>query len=245
MNQNSKVLRLMLLTGVLVGLALCLAWVVQASPRSDAGAVALPGAQGVNAGGALSVDKERDGTGSVQAGWRINYNITISNTSAITVHNVLVTDTLPAGVHTYDIITEPAGVYTNGLVIWTLGDLGPEQERVLKIGLTTYSNVHGVITNQALATDAEGDTASDSRPVTIVEGPPPSNTPTHTPTPTRTSTPTATATATATPTATLEPTNTSTPEPTPTATETPLPTATPTATPVPPSKHWLGLILKP
>lgn len=161
------------------------------------------------------------------ASWNWDYAITVTNTTASDLSNVVLTDTLPA--HTY-LIALPAGsvLNPNGSVTWSLGTLPPGATQTLRLELRTFSYVRGLITNTVTATFDGGLPVTAYDTTTIVEPPATATyTPSPTYTPTRTSTPTSTPTATSTPT----PTNTPLPTETPTATATPLPTETPTALP--------------
>lgn len=160
------------------------------------------------------------------ASWNWDYAITVTNTTASDLSNVVLTDTLPA--HTY-LVAIPAGSVRNpdGSVTWSLGALPPGATQTLRLELRTFSYVRGLITNTVTATFDGGLPVTAYDTTTIVEPP---ATATYTPSPTHTPTPTPTPTST--PTATSTPTSTNTPPTeTPTATATPLPTETPTSPP--------------
>jgi len=157
-----------------------------------------------------------DGRDEWYAGWNWDYTISLTRSLSITALDVLVTDTLPAGVYA---IAVPDGAVENedGSITWSLGDLAPGATRQLSLWVRTLTTVRGPITNTVTVSSALEPPQSASDTTTIVAPPAP------------------TATATATP--------TSTPEPTvPPTTIPPTLDAPPTASPW--RGGWLPVILK-
>ena len=164
----------------------------------------------------LAISKA-DRNDPVPATWNIYYTIHITNTSTLSLTNVLVTDTIPSG--TYFVAADGHGIYANGIVTWTIASLVSGSPLTLHLTLGTPFTLRGVVTNTVAASVAGSRPVTDTETTTITAPPPPPPTYTPTPTPTYTATPTPTHTPTATPTSTA------------TATPTETPTATPTATP--------------
>lgn len=146
------------------------------------------------------------------AGWRLTYQIRITNTAAITLTNVVITDTLPPEMLFVSASHSP--VLLPGQVVWYQAVLPPDQSVLFRLEVRSVSTARGWVTN-TVAVEALGTVVTDTARTLLVAAP--TATPTHTPT------------RTATPTVTNTPTNT----PTETPTETPTPTPTPTETPGP------------
>ena len=180
------------------------------------------------------VAHKTDGLERWYAGWNYRYTIVVTNTGPVAAENLIVTDTLPAGVMATSL---PTGAVRGegGAIRWSPGLLGAGQALTLTLPVRTFSNVRGTVINAVVAT-CEGDVLASASDVTVIMAPP-TVVPTATVTPTATSTPTPrpSATATATPSATVTATSTFTPRPSAMATVTPSATvtATPTATATP------------
>jgi uncharacterized repeat protein (TIGR01451 family) len=193
-------------------------------------------------GAGLSVSKV-DLRDPVYAGDKVRYTITVANTGASTLDNVLVTDGMPTGTYFAPGGANAGWVYAGGAVSRSLGALAVGASQALYLELHTGSAVRGFITNTVTVRADGSAPVSASASTRILPAPTPTRTQTATPTPTSTATPTPTQTATptetATPTASATPTATETASPTVTATfsdtETPTPenTSTPMATATP------------
>ncbi len=168
------------------------------------------------------------------AGGVLVYTLTASNLSANPAYEVIVSDTLPAGLApiTQTWTAPVTGCATAaGTIQCRIGVLPPASGTVLTFTVDISPTLSGLITNTAAITAANldvDDSNNTATQTTLVEPAAPSPTPTatETPTPTDTTTPTPTDTETPTPTSTAAPTDTETPTPTPTVTETPTPTPT-------------------
>ncbi len=120
------------------------------------------------------------------ATWRIRWTIYVTNTTGAVATNVIVTDTLPAGIALYSVQTNPAASAVSGpTVVWVIPTLGSGESVQLEISAVTFSSVRGVITNQVAASHDGAPAALGEQQTTITEPPPqPTATPTPTPTPT-------------------------------------------------------------
>jgi uncharacterized repeat protein (TIGR01451 family) len=198
-------------------------------------AVARPRAAAAQ-GSSLSVTKV-DLRDPVYAGDKVRYAITVANSGASALTNVLVTDGLPTGTYFAPGGGNAGWVYAGGAVSRSLGSLDVGVSQALYLELHTGSAVRGSITNTVTVRADGVPPVSASAGTRILPPPTPTRTQTATPTPTSTATPTPTQTATptrtATPTASATSTATETTTPTDTETPTPTGTSTPTATATP------------
>lgn len=166
---------------------------------------------------ALSVDKKH-WLENRRPGYSQRYEITISNTSALTLTDILVVDSLSDWFRFQD-TTLPDGTSTGGgydaashQVTWTVPSLLPGASlRLAVFGYVIGSTPAGTkVENRATAQSGQTTLAWDDDSFIVLAPLPPL-----TPTPTITATPSATATSTATPTQTATATATSTPTATP------------------------------
>lgn len=210
---RERIMLLVFAVGLLVVLGLAGASLAQGgAPTSDWRILQGPMPGGFSSLSTLpiiEVDKS-DGLDQWYATWTQDYTIVISNTGAVEVTGVVVSDTLPASSY---VVTLPPGATLDpdGSVVWYLGNLGAGDVLTLTLPVRTFANVRGVITNTVQVTCDGCPAVQDSDETTILAPPP-----TMTPTATNTPTPTATATATKTPTATATHTATPTTMPSPT-----------------------------
>lgn len=187
---------------------------------------------------ALEISKFRSHA-TIYATWNFWYYIWVTNTATFTVHDIVVTDTLPSGIAPYSVQPgigpvgncQPGGSFDGvNTVTWTIAALAPGERASLCIRARTYSTMVGnYLINVAEVRGTESAPAS-AVDIAYVSAPPVEATATPTPTPTNTPT--------ATPTGTITTTPTFTPTPTPTATPTqevcpPCPTCPPPPTPLP------------
>jgi uncharacterized repeat protein (TIGR01451 family) len=101
----------------------------------------------------------------IVVGWNFWYFIFITNTSASTVHNVTIVDTLPSGIAAYSVqpgIGPPLGCVPGGsfdgvrTVTWQLGNLGPGQSASVCIKAVAESTAAGkVLVNTAIVDSDE------------------------------------------------------------------------------------------
>ena len=163
----------------------------------------------------LTKSDERD---PIPAGWNHHYTIHVSNPGTKVIHDVMVTDTLPA--QTMYQTSQPAGAWDNGqTVTWSLGDMNPGDSQTIEVYVHPLSSIPAgtTITNRAQASGSDASTISETTEDTLISAAPPTSTPTVTPT--------ATATLDAMATETPTPTGLWTTTPTRTATATPAATA--------------------
>lgn len=99
----------------------------------------------------------------VQAGDLITYSIRITNTGAVTVSSVVVTDPLDTNLEF--IGGNPAPSYGGGVLSWNLGNLGPGGSASLTFTARAITCTAGTITNTAYTT-GQGLGLSSSGPVT-------------------------------------------------------------------------------
>ena len=157
----------------------------------------------------------------------LKYEISIVNDGTTNIDNVVMTDTLPAGV------TLASNPSKRDFSV-NYGTIVPGTPKIYTLTIKVDNNVANgtYINNKACFTANAGQKGCDTavikvkKPI-ITQTPTPTPTSSVTPTPTPTNTPTPTPTQTPTPT----PTQTPTPTPTSTVTPTPTPTQTPTQTP--------------
>ena len=175
------------------------------------------------------------------AGGALVYTIIASNPGAQPAYEVIVSDTLPAGLSpvAQDWTAPVTGCDVAGATIrCRMGVLPPLSESILTFTVAVSPTLSGLITNTVSITAANLEIDSSDNvttETTLIEAAAASPTPTPTEMPTETATATETPTPTETPTETPTPTETATPTETPTDTATPTPsptaTETPTATP--------------
>ncbi|OQB28039.1 MAG: Serine-aspartate repeat-containing protein D precursor [Chloroflexi bacterium ADurb.Bin180] len=143
--------------------------------------------------------------GDVCATWTFWYYIFVTNTSSSAINNVVLTDTLPAGIAPYSVQTGigypytyvPGGTFDGvNQVVWHLGSLGPGNSLAVWIRAQTYGWAAGhCLTNYAWLgadeieipipmSDVACVRACQTNPPTPVPPPPPTPTPTPTATPT-------------------------------------------------------------
>ncbi|MFH1927527.1 MAG: hypothetical protein ABIK79_05060 [Chloroflexota bacterium] len=165
-------------------------------------------------------------------GWRMRYNIDITNQGDETLHNVYVSNPLPEGTYPDDTITTQGYYYGydgNGAyaLIWDLGDMDPSDTDQKWLELNTQGRREpGYLIHTAYVFCDELPSTSSTHSQLYVDWPvecggsgippeetPPASTPTPTPTATATNTPTYTPTATPTYTPTWTPTATCSPTP--------------------------------
>ena len=197
---------------------------------------------------ALSISKV-DEQDPRPAGYRIHYSIVITNDGGLTLHNVVVTDTIPEEslYFAHEVIPAPATWDGVRVLTWNLGDMaaGAVQHIELWVHPVTTIPAWTVITNHVEVSADDAPPDEDDEDTTIIAAPPSSTptrtaTPVQTPTSTGTPTPTATSTHTGEPTATATATATATPTASGVPTETPTPTVTgaPYQCPIGPSMYW-------
>lgn len=165
-------------------------------------------------------------------GWRMRYNIDVTNQGDETLHNVYVSNPLPEGTYPDDTITTQGYYYGydgNGAyaLIWDLGDMDPSDTDQKWLELNTQGRREpGYLIHTAYVFCDELPSTSSTHSQLYVDWPvecggsgippeetPPASTPTPTPTATATNTPTYTPTATPTYTPTWTPTATCSPTP--------------------------------
>ncbi|OQB25717.1 MAG: Disaggregatase related repeat protein [Chloroflexi bacterium ADurb.Bin180] len=82
----------------------------------------------------------------VCSGWRIRYTISLVNSGQVTLHDVLVTDTLPAGTYFVSADTGGIGAYGDPLVTWKV-DVPADTMLSLHLEVGTLSTLVGDVTN--------------------------------------------------------------------------------------------------
>lgn len=126
----------------------------------------------------------------VTAGWNFTFYIDITNTAAAVATNVVVTDTLPAGVAAYSVQPSPGGVFDGvNTVVWTIPSIAPNSTIRLYIKARTYSTQAGKCLTNLVEVDSDLATPPSSATdvICVVKGELAQQTPT--PTPTATPTP--------------------------------------------------------
>ncbi|NJN84121.1 MAG: DUF11 domain-containing protein [Caldilineaceae bacterium] len=110
-----------------------------------------------------------DSTDPITAGQTLTYTLVISNAGPDTAQNVLVTDTLPAGV-TFQSADPVQNSGPNPLG-WSLGNLAISQTQTITVVVTVNNNTSGVITNTAVVTSTTPDLVpgnnEDDEPTTV------------------------------------------------------------------------------
>lgn len=105
----------------------------------------------------------------VQAGGLLTYTLTVSNNSAITLTNLLITDTVPAGATFVNATLPFAGPDAGGVITWSLGALNPNTSAgvTMVVQVDSLAPLGAVITNTAWVTSTQGlsATATTSTPV--------------------------------------------------------------------------------
>ena len=179
---------------------------------------------------ALSISKV-DEQDPRPAGYRIHYTIVITNEGGLTLHNVIVTDTIPvqALYFPHEAIPVPATWDGVRVLTWNLGNMPAGDVRQIELWVHPVTTIPPwtVITNDVVVAADDAPPAEDTEDTTIIAAPP-TQTPTRTRTPVLSPTPTTTPTAT--PTATPTSTGMPSPSPSPTATATGAASVTATAT---------------
>lgn len=110
---------------------------------------------------------KKTGPSGVFTGFTRAYTLTVTNTGAIALNDVVVTDTLPANM-SYSSST-PSGTVTGNQIAWNLGTLkiGETKSIVVILG----GNKSGIAVNTATVTTREGATATDSLSITVLGAP--------------------------------------------------------------------------
>lgn len=171
-------------------------------------------------------------------GWNMRYTVLVTNTSAIALSGLVVTDVLPARTYLIPEFSTAPAAQTDEYVRWEMDTLGAGATARFDLTLHILSGtpIGSLLSNWVEAVSVQSATAiTTTRDLPVVECP--AGEPTVAPT--TTSSPTATASATATPSPTMTPTGT--PSPTQTATATAVPTLPPT---VAPREVFLPLVLR-
>jgi uncharacterized repeat protein (TIGR01451 family) len=130
---------------------------------------------------------------TITAAWDFWYYVDVTNRASSPATNLVVTDTLPAGVAAYSVQPDMGGVFDGvNTVVWTIPSLGPYATVRLTIKARTYSTQAGnCLTNNVIADSAQAAppvSASDTTCVVKGEITRPTPTPTPTPLPTPTGT---------------------------------------------------------
>jgi uncharacterized repeat protein (TIGR01451 family) len=110
----------------------------------------------------LAVDKTGPAQGSVGA--TLTYRIAVSNSGNVTAKQVVVTDTVPAGL-TYISSSQPADVSGTTLQ-WRFGDLGAGQAQTIEVNFR--ADRPGTMNNCVTAATSDGVTAQDCAPTTVL-----------------------------------------------------------------------------
>jgi uncharacterized repeat protein (TIGR01451 family) len=95
----------------------------------------------------------------------IRYTIRVKNTGETLLRNLVVTSALPAG--TRYISASPGGVFGEGTVTWTVGNMLPNTSRTLLLELRKQPYYGGKLVCTVIATSAEA-TATDIETTTVV-----------------------------------------------------------------------------
>lgn len=103
---------------------------------------------------ACNVAIYKSATGSGIVGQPFNYQLTVQNSNAVTINNVIVTDTQPLGL-IFNSVSGSGCNLESGVVRCTLGTLPPNSSRLISVTATATTN--GAITNTA-QTNAPYDT---------------------------------------------------------------------------------------
>ncbi|MBX9678047.1 MAG: DUF11 domain-containing protein [Gemmataceae bacterium] len=80
---------------------------------------------------ATAMNVSIDGPQKKYVGRNVEYSIKVSNPTDATLQGVMVRDRLPAELEFVE--ASPSGQFVNGEAIWNLGNLGPREERTLKL----------------------------------------------------------------------------------------------------------------
>lgn len=110
----------------------------------------------------LAVDKTGPAQGSVGA--TLTYRIAVSNSGNVTAKQVVVTDTVPAGL-AYISSSQPADVSGANLQ-WRLGDLAAGQSQTIEVNFR--ADRPGTVNNCVTAATSDGVTAQDCAPTTVL-----------------------------------------------------------------------------
>lgn len=174
----------------------------------------------------LSVTDLRD---PLPVTWRLRYSIRIENVGTAPLYGLCISDTLPLG--TYFLAADMGGIYSEGVVTWTVVSLAPGFPLEMQLELGTRAWLRGAVSNTVVVNVGGFSPVTVTESTTIVpsataEGATltPSTSASPTSTPSRTPTPSCTATLRVTPTPVPSPTLI----PSPTATATPGQTRSPT-----------------
>ena len=112
--------------------------------------------------------------GTVAAGTTLTYAITVTNTSVAAVSNVVVSDSVPAGLTYVASSATEGGVYSDGTVTWTLSALDAGATKTLRFNATVPSAIteNTAYKNTAAVVSAGGTPVSTSTNETSTTGKP-------------------------------------------------------------------------
>lgn len=102
---------------------------------------------------------------SIRNGSTGDFSIVVSNTSQVQADDVVVRDTVPSGLEY--VSSSPAGNAAGNVVTWNLGNLAAGQSQT--VTMTARGTKIGPVTNEVVATTAEGLEAKASCSTTVIE----------------------------------------------------------------------------
>jgi len=110
----------------------------------------------------------KTGPTGIFTGFSRSYTLTVTNTGAVTLNDVTVTDYLPE-LLSYKSSVPVAGTVTGSQISWNLGTLNIGQTKEIVVILA--GNKSGTAVNTATVTTREGVTATDSLTITVLGAP--------------------------------------------------------------------------
>lgn len=105
----------------------------------------------------LAITKTANQTTNLHPGDQVTFTLTVTNYGPNTAHNVVVTDTMPAGIASFSIATPSQGTWDPSTGIWNVGTLGVGESATLIFNATISNLFSGQINNTANVTGNETD----------------------------------------------------------------------------------------
>lgn len=116
----------------------------------------------------VAVTKTDTVSGTVIAGNALTYHMDVTNNGPSTANNVVLSDTLPAGV-TFVSVSSQQGTasHANGLITANIGTLAPGATVRVTVNITANADARGTLTNTATVTQTETDSNTANNSSTI------------------------------------------------------------------------------